>query len=121
MNYVLHQQGSTYPLTLILVRCDQLVRAPHSHATIVHCDLKIVLYNFLTVFFPLNCVIAKTRKVKSRITSDACIDEGECAVLIERQGKAEELRQQPVPLPLCQPLSSHRTVSTTLQLYKRNR
>ena len=33
-----------------------------------------LLYNFLTAFFfPLNRVIAKTRKVRSRITRDACI------------------------------------------------
>jgi hypothetical protein len=64
--------SSTLPLTLILVRCDQLVRAPHSHATTVHGDCKIVLYNFLTAFFPLNRVIAKTRKVRSRIARVAC-------------------------------------------------
>ena len=33
-----------------------------------------LLYNFLTAFFPLNRVIAKTRKVRSRITRDACIN-----------------------------------------------
>jgi hypothetical protein len=44
--------SSTLPLTLILVRCDQLVLTPHSHATTVHGDCKIVLYNFLTAFFP---------------------------------------------------------------------
>ena len=72
MNYVLHQQGSTLPLTLILVRCDQLVRAPHSHATTVHGDCKITV-QFSHGFFSLNRVIVKTRKVRSRITRDVCI------------------------------------------------
>ena len=35
-----------------------------------------LLYNFLTAFFSLNRVIAKTRKVRSRITRDACIVSG---------------------------------------------
>ena len=64
--------SSTLPLTLILVRCDQLVRAPHSHATTVHGDCKITV-QFSDGFFSLNRVIAKTRKVRSRITRDACI------------------------------------------------
>jgi hypothetical protein len=62
---------------------------------------------------------------KSSRASPSCpsrenIDEGECAVTIEKQGKAEDLGERPVPLPLCSPLSSHRAVSTSLQLYKRN-
>ena len=64
--------SSTLPLTLILVRCDQLVRAPHSHATTVHGDCKITVQYSHGFFFPLNRVIAKTRKVRSRITRDAC-------------------------------------------------
>jgi hypothetical protein len=71
MNYVLHQH-STLPLTLILVRCDQLVRAPNSHATTVHGDCKITV-QFSLGFFPLNRVIAKTRKVRWRVTRDASI------------------------------------------------
>jgi hypothetical protein len=63
--------SSTLPLALILVRCDQLVRAPHSHATTVHGDCKIAV-QFSHGFFPLNPVIAKTRKVRSRITRVAC-------------------------------------------------
>jgi hypothetical protein len=65
--------SSTLPLTLILVRCDQLVRAPHSHATTVHGDCKITV-PFSHGFFPLNRVIAKTRKVRSCIMRDACTD-----------------------------------------------
>jgi hypothetical protein len=66
--------SSTLPLTLILVRCDQLVRAPHSHATTVHGDSKItVQFSNGFFFFFLNRVIAKTSKVRSRITRDACI------------------------------------------------
>jgi hypothetical protein len=64
--------SSTLPLTLILVRCDQLVRAPHSHAFTVHGDCKITV-QFSHGFFSLNRVIAKTRKVRSRITRVACI------------------------------------------------
>ena len=64
--------SSTLPLTLILVRCDQLVRAPHSHASTVHGDCKITV-QFSHDFFPLNRVIAKTRKVRSRITRDASL------------------------------------------------
>jgi hypothetical protein len=63
---------STLSLTLILVRCDQLVRAPHSHATTIHGDCKITVQFSHGFFFPLNRVIAKTRKVRSRITRDAC-------------------------------------------------
>ena len=59
--------SSTLPLTLI-----QVVRAPHSHATTVHGDCKITV-QFSRGFFLLNRVIAKTRKVRSRITRDACI------------------------------------------------
>jgi hypothetical protein len=47
------------------------VRAPHSHATTVHGDCKITV-QFSHGFFPLNRVIAKTRKVRSRITRVAC-------------------------------------------------
>jgi hypothetical protein len=54
-----------------LVRCDQLMCAPHSHATTVHGDCKITV-QFSHGFFSLNCVIAETRKVRSRITRDAC-------------------------------------------------
>jgi hypothetical protein len=36
--------SSTLPLTLILVRCDQLVHGPHSHATTVHGDCKITVH-----------------------------------------------------------------------------
>ena len=43
---------STLPLTLILVRCDQLVRAPHSHATTVHGDCKITVQFSHGFFFP---------------------------------------------------------------------
>jgi hypothetical protein len=57
----------TLPLTLILVRCDQLVRAPHSHATTVHGDCKMTV-QFSHGFFPPKSRLAKTRKVKSRIT-----------------------------------------------------
>jgi hypothetical protein len=64
--------SSTLPLALKLVGCDQLVRAPHSHATTVHSDCKITV-QFSQGFFPLNRVIAKTRKVRSRIMRDACI------------------------------------------------
>jgi hypothetical protein len=64
--------SSTLPLTLLLVRCDQLVRAPHSHATTVHSNCKITV-QFSHGFFPLNHVIAKTRKVRSRMTRNACI------------------------------------------------
>jgi hypothetical protein len=63
--------SSTLPLTLIMVRCDQLVRVPHSHATTVQGDCKITV-QFSHGFFPLNRVTAKTRKVRSRITKDAC-------------------------------------------------
>jgi len=63
--------SSTLPLTLILVRSDQLVRASHSHATTVHGDCKITV-QFSHGFFSLNRVLAKTRKVRSRITRDAC-------------------------------------------------
>jgi hypothetical protein len=65
--------SSTLPLTLIQVRCDQLVRAPHSHATTVHGDCKITV-QFSHGVFPLNRVIEKTRKVRSRITRVACIE-----------------------------------------------
>jgi len=37
-----------------------------------------LLYNFLTAFFFLNHVIAKTRKVRSRITRDACTYHMQC-------------------------------------------
>jgi hypothetical protein len=47
------------------------VRAPHSHATTVHGDCKITV-QFSRGFFFLNRVIAETRKVRSRITRDAC-------------------------------------------------
>jgi hypothetical protein len=43
--------SSTLPLTLILARCDQLVRAPHSHATTAHGDCKITV-QFSHGFFP---------------------------------------------------------------------
>jgi hypothetical protein len=65
--------SSTLHLTLILVGCDQLVRAPHSHATTVHGDCKITVQFSHVFFFLLNRVIAKTRKVRSRITMVACI------------------------------------------------
>jgi hypothetical protein len=64
--------SSILPLTLILVRCDQLVRAPHSHATTIHGDCKITV-QISHGFSPLNLVIAKTSKVRSRITRVACI------------------------------------------------
>jgi hypothetical protein len=64
--------SSTLPLTLILVRCDQLVRAPHSHATTVHSDCKITVHFSHGFFFFLNRVIAKTHKVIVRITRVAC-------------------------------------------------
>jgi len=44
--------SSTLPLTLILVRCDQLVRVPHSHATTVHGDRKITAQFSHGFFFP---------------------------------------------------------------------
>jgi hypothetical protein len=44
--------NSTLPLTLLLVRCDQLVRAPHSHATTVHGDCKITVQFSHGFFFP---------------------------------------------------------------------
>jgi hypothetical protein len=65
--------SSTLPLTLILVRCNQLVRALYSHATTVHGDCKITVQFSHGFFPPLNRVITKTRKVRSRITRDACI------------------------------------------------
>jgi hypothetical protein len=64
---------STLSLTLILVRCDQLVRAPQSHATTVHGDCKITVQFSRDFFSPLNRVIAKMRKVRSHITRVACI------------------------------------------------
>jgi hypothetical protein len=65
--------SSTLPLTLIVVvRCDQLVCASHSHATTVHGDCKITVL-FSRGLFSLNSVIAETRKVRSRITRAACI------------------------------------------------
>jgi hypothetical protein len=66
------QASSSLPLTLILVRCDQLVHVPHSHATTVHGDCKITV-QFSHGFFPLNRVIAKTCKVRSCIMRVACI------------------------------------------------
>jgi hypothetical protein len=66
--------SSTLPLTLIWVRCDQLVRAPHSHATTVRGGCKITVQFSHGFFSPLNRVIAKTRKVRSRITRVACIE-----------------------------------------------
>jgi hypothetical protein len=65
--------SSTLVLTLILVRYDQLVHAPHSHATTVHGDCKITVQFSHGFFFSLNRVIAKTRKVRSRVKRDACI------------------------------------------------
>jgi hypothetical protein len=47
------------------------MRAPHSHATTVHGDGKITV-QFSHGFFPLNRIVAKTRKVRSRITRVAC-------------------------------------------------
>jgi hypothetical protein len=63
--------SSTLFHTLILVRCYHLVCAPHSHAITVHGDCKITI-QFSHGFFSLNRAIAKTRKVRSRITRDAC-------------------------------------------------
>jgi hypothetical protein len=71
--------SSTLPLTMILVRCDQLVRPPHSHATTVHGDCKITV-PFSHGFLFLNRVIAKTRKVRSRITRVACTVNVQCSV-----------------------------------------
>jgi hypothetical protein len=50
--------SSTVPVTLILVRCDQLVRARHSHATTVHSDCKITVQFSHCFFPPLNRVIS---------------------------------------------------------------
>jgi hypothetical protein len=65
---IINQLGKCFAQIIALEICNNTTVTPPPYTVTAK-----LLYNFLTAFFPLNRVIAKTRKVRSRITRDSCI------------------------------------------------